>query len=334
MSAPSVLFVGGTGKISSACVAEAVQRGFEVSVLNRNQNSLRPLAEGAKRITADVRDVGAARAALGDRHFDAVVDVTIFDPDQVATDIELFGDRTDQFIFISSASAYQKPVARLPITESTPLVNPFWEYSRRKIACEDALLRAHRDHGFPATIVRPSHTYDRTGLPFDGGWTVVDRMRRGKAVVVHGDGTSLWALTHHVDFARAFVHLLANPLAIGDSFHITGDEVLTWDQIHHLVAKAAGAEPHLVHVASEAIARVLPDWGPPLLGDKAHSVMFDNSKIKRLAPGWAATVPFAEGARQIIDWFDAHPERRVVNEKVDAAFDTLIERYGSAPGAP
>lgn len=329
----SVLFVGGTGKISSACVAEAVERGFEVSVLNRDQTSLRPLPKEVTRLTADVRDVGAARSALGDRRFDAVVDVTVYGPAQVAADIELFSGRTGQFVFISSASAYQKPVARLPITESTPLVNPFWEYSRQKIACEDALLRAHRDHGFPVTIVRPSHTYDRTGLPFDGGWTVVDRMRRGKPVVVHGDGTSLWALTHHVDFARAFVHLLANPLAIGDTFHITGDEVLTWDQIHRLVATAAGVEPDLVHVSSEMIARVLPDWGPPLLGDKAHSVIFDNSKIRRLAPGWVAAVPFAAGARQIVDWFDAHPDRRIVDEKVDAAFDALVEHHGHPHGA-
>jgi nucleoside-diphosphate-sugar epimerase len=333
MGRVSVLFVGGTGRISSACVAEAVERGFDVSVLNRDQTSLRPLPKDVTRFTADVRDLGAARTALGDRHFDCVVDVTVFTPAQVAADLELFDGRTGQFVFISSASAYQKPVARLPITESTPLVNPFWEYSRQKIACEDALLRAHRDHGFPVTIVRPSHTYDRTGLPFDGGWTVVDRMRRGKPVVVHGDGTSLWALTHNVDFARAFVHLLANPLAIGDTFHITGDEVLTWDQIHRHVATAAGVEPHLVHVSSEMIAGVLPDWGPPLLGDKAHSVIFDNSKIRRLAPGWVATVPFAEGARQIIDWFDAHPDRRTVDGKVDAAFDVLVENHGRAHGA-
>ncbi len=333
MAPRSVLFVGGTGKISSACVAEAARRGFEVSVMNRNQSSLRPLPADVTRLTADVRDLGAARTALGDRRFDAVVDVTIFDPDQVVTDIDLFAGRTDQFVFISSASAYQKPVARLPITESTPLVNPVWEYSRRKIACEDALVRAHREDGFPVTIVRPSHTYDRTGLPFDGRWTVVDRMRRGKPVVVHGDGTSLWALTHHVDFARAFVHLLANPLAIGDSFHITGDEVLTWDQIHRIVAEAAGAEPHLVHVASEAIATVLPEWGPPLLGDKAHSVIFDNSKIKRLAPGRVAEVPYAEGAREIIGWFDSHPEHQVVDQKVDAAFDTLVERFSGRAAA-
>jgi nucleoside-diphosphate-sugar epimerase len=324
----SVLFVGGTGRISSACVVRAIEKGFDVSVLNRNQTSIRPLPEEVTRLTADIRDVSAARKAIGNHQFDVVADFTIRDPAQVPTDIEVFAGRTGQFIFISSASAYQKPIARLPITESTPLVNPYWEYSRNKIACEELLLRAHRDDAMPVTIVRPSHTYDRTGLPFNGGWTVVDRMRLGKPVVVHGDGTSLWALTHHDDFARAFVRLLANPLAIGDTFHITSDEVLTWDQIHRLVASAAGvAEPHLVHVASETIAKVLPEWGPPILGDKAHSVIFDNSKIRALAPGWTATIPFADGAREIIEWLDSHPGNRVVDEAVDKAFDVLAEQY-------
>ena len=230
MTSPAVLFVGGTGKISSACVVRAIERGFDVCVLNRNQTSVRPLPKDVTRLTADIRDAPAARKAIADRHFDAVVDFTIRDPEHAQSDIDIFKDRTGQFVFISSASAYQKPVARLPITESTPLVNPYWDYSRRKIACEERLLREYREHGFPATIVRPSHTYDRTLLPFDGGWTVVDRMRKGKPVVVHGDGTSLWVLTHHDDFARAFVRLLANPLTIGDAFHITSDEVLTWDQ--------------------------------------------------------------------------------------------------------
>lgn len=328
MAQLSVLFVGGTGKISSACVVRAMESGFDVSVLNRNHTSTRPLPEAVNRLTADVRDVPAAREALGHRSFDVVADFTVFGPAQVLTDIELFGGRTGQFIFISSASAYQKPVARLPITESTPLVNPYWEYSRQKIACEEALLKAHRENGFPVTIVRPSHTYDRTGLPFNGGWTVVDRMRAGKPVVVHGDGTSLWVMTHHDDFARAFVRLLANPLAVGDSFHITSDEVLTWDQIHRQVASAAGvAEPNLVHVASETIAKVLPDWGPAILGDKAHSVIFDNSKVKALAPGWRATIPFADGAREVIDWLDSHPDQQVVDETVDKAFDVLAEQY-------
>jgi nucleoside-diphosphate-sugar epimerase len=320
--------VGGTGKISSACVVRAMERGFDVSVLNRDRTSLRPVPPEVTRLTADISDPVAVRKALGDHEFDAVADFTVFDPERVQADIDLFGGRTGQFIFISSASAYQKPVSRLPITESTPLANPYWEYSRRKIACEEQLLRAYREHGFPATIVRPSHTYDRTGLPFNGGWTVVDRMRRGKPVIVHGDGTSLWVLTHHDDFARAFVQLLANPLAIGDTFHITSDEVLTWDQIHRFVARAAGvAEPHLVHVASETIAKVLPDWGPGLLGDKAHSVIFDNSKVRRLAPDWVATIPFADGAREIIDWFDGQPGHRTVDETVDKAFDMLAEQY-------
>jgi nucleoside-diphosphate-sugar epimerase len=328
MTSRSVLFVGGTGKISSACVVRAIETGFDVCVLNRNQTSARPLPQGVTRFTADIHDVAAVRNAIGDRNFDAVVDFNIFDPGYVETDIDLFKDRTGQFVFISSASAYQKPVARLPITESTPLANPFWDYSRRKIACEELLLKAYRESGFPATIVRPSHTYDRTLLPFDGGWTVVDRMRKGQPVVVHGDGTSLWVMTHHDDFARAFVRLLANPLTIGDTFHITSDEVLTWDQIHRQVAAAAGvAEPHLVHVAAETISKVLPAWGPGLLGDKSHSVFFDNTKVKQLAPGWAATIPFAEGACQVIDWFDAEPDRQVVDDGVAKGFDTLAEQY-------
>jgi nucleoside-diphosphate-sugar epimerase len=328
MGSLSALFVGGTGKISSACVVRAIESGFDVSVLNRNQTSIRPLPKEVTRLTADIREVADARRALGDRHFDIVADFTVFDTTQVLTDIEIFDGRAGQFVFISSASAYQKPVARLPITESTPLVNPYWEYSRNKIACEERLLQAHRDHGFPVTIVRPSHTYDRTGLPFNGGWTVVDRMRLGKPVIVHGDGTSLWVMTHHDDFARAFVRLMANPLTIGDTFHITSDEVLSWDQIHRLVARAAGVpEPHLVHVASETIAKVLPQWGPSILGDKAHSVIFDNSKIRKLAPDWTATIPFADGAREIVDWLDSQPDRQVVDETVDKAFDVLAEQY-------
>jgi nucleoside-diphosphate-sugar epimerase len=323
----SVLFVGGTGKISSACVARALEAGCDVYVLNRGQTTVRPLPTGTTSLQADVRDVEATKAALKGMEFISVVDFTIQEPAQVTTDVEIFAGRTQQFIFISSASAYQKPAARLPITESTPLSNPFWDYSRKKIACEEAFMTAYRDKGFPVTIVRPSHTYDRTSLPFDGGWTVVDRMRRGKPVVVHGDGSSLWALTHHDDFARAFVRLLGNPSTIGDSFHITTDDLLTWDQIHHLVARAAGVEARLVHVASETIAKVLPEWGPQVLGDKAHSVIFDNSKIRRVAPGWAALIPYSEGARQTIEWIDQHPERQVVDPKVDAAFDLLADKY-------
>ncbi len=327
MRSRSVLFIGGTGNISSACVRRSIERGFEVTVLSRGQTLSRPLPADVAVLKADIRDVEGTRAALGNRTFDSVVEFTIRDPTEVPRDIELFAGRTGQYLFISSASAYQKPTARLPITESTPLMNPFLEYARMKIACEEALLAAHRSTGFPVTIVRPSHTYDRTTLPFNGGWTVVDRMRRGRPVVVHGDGTSLWTLTHHDDFARAFVHVIANPLAVGDTFHITSDELLTWDQIHRLVAAAAGVEPTLVHVASDVIATVIPEWGPALLGDKSHSVIFDNTKIRRLVPGWAAGVPFSEGAREIVEWFDEDASRRTVDPGIDTAFDVLVERF-------
>ena len=189
-------------------------------------------------------------------------------------------------------------------------------------------MRAYREDGFPATIVRPSHTYDRANLPFEGGWTVVERMRQGKEVVVHGDGTSLWTLTHHVDFAKAFVGLLGHPQAIGDSFHITSDEVLTWNQVFEIFAAAAGAQPRLVHVTSDAIFAADEEWGRSLLGDKAHSVIFDNAKVRALVPDYVATIPFAQGAREVVAWHDEDPARRVVDERVDAVIDQLVARYG------
>ncbi len=328
MAARSVLFVGGTGRISSACVVRAIESGCDVSVLNRSTTTARPLPEGVRSFTADVRDPESVRAALGGREFDAVANFVVMTEDQARADIEQFAGRTAQYVFISSASAYQKPVARIPIVESTPLRNPYWQYSRDKIACELAFSEAYRTSGFPVTIVRPSHTYDKTMLPFDGGWTVVDRMRRSKPVVVHGDGTSLWTLTHHDDFARAFVSLLGNPQAVGDAVHITSDEVLTWNQIHEIVARAAGADARLVHVASESIATALPAWGPGLLGDKSHSLVFDNAKIRHLAPGWTATIPYAVGAREVLEWFDADPARQVVDPAVDEAMDALVARHG------
>ncbi|MFN2222341.1 MAG: NAD-dependent epimerase/dehydratase family protein, partial [Candidatus Promineifilaceae bacterium] len=230
-------------------------------------------------------------------------------------------------IFISSASAYQTPPAILPIRESTPLHNPFWAYSRAKIACEERLLAAYRDEGFPATIVRPSHTYDRTLLPMSGHYTVVARMRQGKPVIVHGDGTSLWTLTHHRDFAKGFVGLLGNPQAIGQAFHITSDEWLTWNQIFEMVAHAAGAKADLVHVPSDVIAAFDPEWGASLLGDKAHSMIFDNSKIKRFVPDYAATIPFAHGVREIMAWYDGDPSRQVVDEGRDQLMDRIIAAY-------
>ena len=325
-----VLFIGGTGTISSACSQLAVERGIDLTLFNRGETA-RPIPAGARVLRGDIRDRAAVESVLGDDTFDVVVNWIVFTPDQVESDIELFRGRTGQYIFISSASAYQKPVARLPITESTPLHNPYWAYSRNKIACEGRLMRAYREEGFPITIVRPSHTYDKMALPFNGRYTVIDRMRRGQKVVVHGDGTSLWVLTHHRDFAKGFVGLLGNPHAIGDAVHITSDEVLTWNQIFTILAHAAGvAGPHLVHVPSELIAAFDPDWGAGLLGDKAHSVTFDNSKIKRLVPDFVATIPFSQGAEEVIAWFDADPARQVVEPETNGLLDRIIAAYESA----
>jgi nucleoside-diphosphate-sugar epimerase len=316
-----VLFIGGTGIISSACTRLALERGVELYLLNRGQ-STRPIPENARLLQGDIRQPDQVAPLIAGHTFDAVVDWVAFTPQHIATDLDLFRGKTGQYIFISSASAYQTPPASLPVTESTPLDNPYWDYSRDKIACEGRLMDAYRREKFPVTIVRPSHTYDQTLLPMHGGYTMVDRMRKGKPVIVHGDGTSLWVLTHHTDFARAFVGLLGNSHAIGDAFQITSDEVLTWNQIYTLVAQAAGVEARLVHVPSELIAAYDPQWGASLLGDKSHSMLFDNSKIKRVVPDFVASIPFAQGARQIIQWYDADPARR----QVDPAFDAILER--------
>jgi nucleoside-diphosphate-sugar epimerase len=322
-----VLFIGGTGKISSACSQLAVEQGIDLYLLNRGQTD-RPVPPNLHILHGDIRDPQSARAAVGDLTFDAVVNWIAFTTEHIETDLALLRGRTRQYIFISSASAYQKPISGLPITESTLLANPFWEYSRNKIACEERLVRAYREEGFPFTIVRPSHTYDRTMLPFNGGYTVVDRMRKGKPVVVHGDGSSLWVLTHHWDFAKGFVPLLGNNHAIGESFHITSDELLTWNQIYLLCAEAAGVmEPKLVHVPSEVIATYDPAWGAGLLGDKTHSVIFDNSKIKRIAPGFACTIPFAQGVREVMAWYDADPARQMVDARMDQTHDAILADY-------
>ncbi len=328
MSARSVLFIGGTGIISSACTQRALEQGWQVSVLNRGRSEVRPSASEIEHLSADVADLAAVGDALGDREFDAVADFRAFTPADVQGRLDLLRGRMGQYVFISSASAYQTPPTRLPVLESTPLRNPYWQYSRDKIACEELLSRAYREDGLAMTIVRPSHTYDKTLLPFDGGWTVVDRMRRGADVVVHGDGASLWTLTHHVDFARAFVGLLGHPAAIGDSFHITSDEWLTWDQIFTTVAAAAGVpQPKLVHIPSDAIAAEDPEWGAGLLGDKTHSLIFDNAKVRRLVPDSVATIPFVQGATEIMAWYDEDPARQQVDADMNATMEKLIERW-------
>ena len=327
MSKLKVLFIGGSGIISSASTRLAADLGIDLTLLNRGQSDVRPVPEGVELLRADVRDPSAVRRVLGDRDFDSVVDWVAFTPEHVRADIDLFTGRTRQFVFISSASAYQTPPERVPVVESTPLRNPHWQYSRDKIACEDLLVTAYRERGFPATIVRPSHTYDRTLVPFDGGWTVVERMRQGKEIVVHGDGTSLWTLTHHDDFARGFVPLLGHPRTVGEAFHITSDDVLTWDQIARALATAAGVEARIVHVTSDAIAAAHPEWGAGLLGDKAHSMVFDNAKLRSVVPGFRATIPFEQGAHQIVAWHDEDPARRQVDAAMDAAMDDLVARF-------
>jgi nucleoside-diphosphate-sugar epimerase len=327
MSALRVLIIGGNGIISASVSRLAIERGMEVTLLNRGTDSTRPPIDGAESIVGDADDAASIRAAVGDREFDVVANFRAFTPDQVEADVDLFTGRTGQYIFISSASAYQKPVAHLPITEATPLHNPFWQYSRDKIACEDVLVRAYRETGFPMTIVRPSHTYDSTLIPLTGEWTSLARIRDGRSLIIQGDGTSLWTLTHARDFARAFVGLFANPHALGSPVHITSDESLTWNAIAGLVGRALGVEPNIVHVPSDAIARDLPEVGAGLLGDKAHSVIFDNSRIKSLVPGWVATTSFAEGSREIVEWYLADPARQTVDAELDAAFEVLAQRF-------
>jgi nucleoside-diphosphate-sugar epimerase len=324
-----VLFIGGTGIISSACAPLAIESGIDLYLLNRGK-SHRETPKGAKVLHGDIRDRASLDSALGSLEFDAVVDWIAFTPQHIQLDIDVFSGRTKQFVFISSASAYQTPPATLPVTESTLLDNPHWEYSRNKIACEELLVRAYRDHKFPMTIVRPSHTYDRTLLPFDHGYTVVDRMKKGKPVVVHGDGASLWVLTHHRDFAKGFVPLLGNSHAIGEAYHITSDEWLTWNQIYEIVAEQLGCKPQLVHVPSDAIASHDPGWGAGLLGDKTNSMVFDNSKIKAAVPGFAATIPFIRGAEEILQWYAEDPGRQRVDEKANALQDLLIGKIRGA----
>ena len=326
------LFIGGTGNISSACAELALARGIEVTLLNRGSSG-RSIPTGAQVLTADMRDPHAVQAALGSRSFDVVADFVAFTPGHIETDLELFRGRTGQYIFISSASAYQTPPASLPVTESTVLDNPYWQYSRDKAACEERLVRAYREEKFPITIVRPSHTYSAAYVPVHGEWTTIDRMLRGEPVIVHGDGTSLWTLTHSSDFAKGFVGLMGNAHAIGEAFHITSDEWLTWNQIHEILAAAAGVKPTLVHVPSDLIAAYDPIWGESLLGDKTHSFILDNSKVKRLVPDFICTTPFSRGAEEIIAWHMADPTRRKVDEAFNALCDRILQAYAKAwPG--
>jgi nucleoside-diphosphate-sugar epimerase len=321
-----VLFIGGTGVISAACSELAITRGIDLYLLNRGQ-SFRPQPEKATIISGDIRDSGTVVKILGDQKFDVVVNWIAFTEEHIDTDITLFQNRTAQYIFISSASAYQTPPQSLPVTELTPLDNPYWQYSRDKIACEKRLIKAQQEQNFPVTIVRPSHTYDYTKLPLQGGYTIVDRMRKGKKVIVHGDGSSLWVLTHHHDFAKGFVGLLGNPEAIGEVFHITSDELLTWNQIFEMIAVAANTNADIVHIPSDVIAKYDRDWGDGLLGDKMHSMVFDNSKIKKIVPNFSADIPYKKGVREVMNWYDSHPTFQTVNQEFDQLIDKIIADY-------
>jgi nucleoside-diphosphate-sugar epimerase len=329
-----ILYIGGTGNISISSVELAVKQGMDVYLLNRGKSIIEK-PEGTKSLIADINNPAQVRSALKEQRFDVVVNWIVFKPEEILRDYELFKDITNQYIFISSASIYQKPPTHPIITESTPLYNPFWDYSQNKIACEELCNKLYREKGFPITIVRPSHTY-RNVIPVAiGSWTdftIIDRIQKGKPIVIHGDGTSLWTITHSDDFAKGFNGLLGHQQAIGHSFHITSDELLTWNQIYDAVGEAAGVKPKIIHIPSNFICEVGDKngmswmWGN-LLGDKAYSVIFDNTKIKTFVPGFTATIPFKVGIKKTIKWFEADPRRMLISEENNNFLDAVIKEY-------
>ncbi len=331
-----ILFIGGTGLISSACSELAVSRGYDLTILNRNASRKYPPPQGAHLIVADVHGNQTLLAdLLRPYRFHVVVDWIAFIPEDIERDIQLFRGKTDQFIFISSASAYQKPPAHYLITEETPLSNPFWAYSRNKIACEERLMQEYRQKAFPVTIIRPSLTYGPSQIPLCvGSWqhpyTVIDRMKRGKEIIVPGDGTSLWVLTWNEDFAVGLLGLVGRSDAIGEAFHITSDEVLTWNAIYQETGRALGRDLKIVHIPSELIAAYDPEMLGSLIGDKVNSVVFDNTKIKRFVPEFQAKVTWAEGVRRALAWFEADPARRTIDEVANIQWDRMIAAYQKA----
>lgn len=325
-----ILLIGGTGTISTSITRELVSAGHDVYLLNRGN---RPLPYGAKGIRADIHDEDAARDKLAPMgQWDCVCDFIAFSVEDVQRDYRLLRGRTSQFVFISSASAYRKPPISHIITEKTLLANPYWEYSRRKIACEDFLTGKSREEGFPVTIIRPSHTYCERSIPVSvhgskGSYQVISRIAQGKPVIIHGDGTSLWTLTHSDDFARAFVPLLGNPATLGEAIQITSDEVLSWNMIYRTIAEEMGVELHPYHVSSDFLSAVCPgelDLRGNLLGDKAECAVFDNGKLLEFVPGFKARIPFREGVRRCLEYQRAHPECRIPDEEFDKWCDRVI----------
>ncbi len=326
-----VLLIGGTGTISSAITRLLVKKGEEVYILNRgNRNNTLP--EGVKVISCDINNEAEASEKLKDMQFDAVCDFIGFVPSQLERDFRLFNGKTKQFLYISSASAYHKPVRHFEITEGTTLANPYWEYSRNKIACEEYLFKMYRENGFPVTIIRPSHTYDERSVPLGvhgngGSWQVLKRMLDGKQVIIHGDGTSLWTITWNEDFAVAFVGLLGNPHAIGEAFHITSDESVTWNQIYKAIADALGVELKPYYVSSRMLADLSSyDYEGGLIGDKSNSVVFDNSKVKKAVPEFNAVVGAEEGIKIAVQYMLSHLEVQIADEEFDAWCDKVIEK--------
>lgn len=333
---PKALFIGGTGTISTAITAALAAEGkWELTLLNRGSRS-NEVPQGVKVIQADIDDEEHVAGLLEGSSWDCVCDFIGFVPAQVERDWRLFRGKTRQYMYISSASAYQKPAASPFISEGTPLVNPYWEYSRNKIACEDFLMEKHRQEGFPVTIIRPSHTYGDRSVPLgvhgdNGSWQVLKRMLDGKRVIIHGDGSSQWTLTHNTDFAKGFIGLMGNPHALGNAFQITSDETLTWNQIYEVIAGKLGVELKAVHISSEFLDAVGPyDFRGGLIGDKAVTVLFDNSKLKRAVPGFQATVRFEEGVSRTIDHILSHPELQVEDPEFDAWCDRVLDAVDKA----
>ncbi len=333
----NALFIGGTGTISTAISKQLIDLGHNLTVINRgNRNQEIP---GAEYLTLDINSEESVDKALKGRWFDVVADFIAFVPEQLQRDFRLFGDRCRQFIFISSASAYQKPLSDYRVSEGTPLSNPHWEYSRNKIACEDYLMDLYRNEGFPITIVRPSHTYNERSIPLgvhgsNGSWQVAKRILEDRPVIIHGDGTSLWTMTHNEDFARGFIGLMGNLHAIGEAVQITSDESLTWNQIYQAIAEVLGKPLKAVHVASEFLAECSDyDFTGGLIGDKANTVVFDNSKLKRLVPGYTAKIRFDQGVKRTIEHILAHPELQKKDTEFDEWCDRVIEALEDAKSA-
>ncbi len=321
-----ILFIGGTGNISTSVSKLAVEQGFELFLLNRGKSGVK--IPGATVLIGDINDAKGTADLLKGHTWDTVVNWIAFTPDEVERDIRLFAGQTRQYIFISSASCYQKQADNPTVTESTPLHNPVWDYSMQKISCENLLFEAYRNSGFPVTVVRPSHTYDLLiPVPFGGSRdsTILDRIRKGKRVLVHGDGTSLWTLTHSRDFAKGFTGLIGNPAAVSHAFHITSDELLTWNGIIQTIAWALGTEANIVHVSSDMICKHFPESRGTLLGDKAHSAIFDNSKIKRFVPAYSADIPFRTGIVETIEKFNTLQGFQKINEEMNNKLDAFLD---------